>query len=601
MGLPRAIQAHKEGNLALAATHYKRALDQAQYKPLLFQNYGALLRGNGELDQAEAIYRQGLEMYPEEISILRNYANLMREKREISDALQSALRSLRIALRLNDDNLEIIYCECIDLLRDQGSLQWALALLRQALADIGVTTKLLWALFRISSHDGSSAFDARQSQLILDLVQERLNQAKPIERAEFLFTQSFYFVKREKIAEAVGAIEEAHGILKSLDFADENDRDKAQALLDLNSWNASCILLKAPRFQQAWKLFEYGLRAPAVGKQRWQRHLKKMFTHKELPLWRGESLRDRRLLLLEEQAIGDTMMFLTLLPTLVQMSNHVGLVVSSRLFPIYQRSCRSWIEVGKVSVWSHEDAPTGRLDPKNFDYQSPVGSICQYIANRIESFSPKTPILIADTYRTSAFKGANPESAQRPLRIGISWRGGGRSDRIKLKSIDKEMLAGLMRDHSKKASFVNLQYGDVSEVVSHWQSEGLPVVHEPSVNPLKNMEEWLNLVASCDAVISVANTTIHGAGGLNIPTLCLLSRHCDWRWLTDPRVERSYWYPSVGIARETLIDGWSSALKQTSHWIQRGCPMPDGLVYTNMQEPRVEHASVVLTGVGARR
>ena len=38
------------------------------------------------------------------------------------------------------------------------------------------------------------------------------------------------------------------------------------------------------------------------------------------------------------------------------------------------------------------------------------------------------------------------------------------------------------------------------------------------------MEEWLNLVASCDAVVSVANTTIHGAGGLNIPTLCLLSR-----------------------------------------------------------------------------
>ena len=38
-------------------------------------------------------------------------------------------------------------------------------------------------------------------------------------------------------------------------------------------------------------------------------------------------------------------------------------------------------------------------------------------------------------------------------------------------------------------------------------------------------------IAAMDAVLSIANTTIHGAGGLGIPTMCLVSRQSDWRWM----------------------------------------------------------------------
>ena len=68
------------------------------------------------------------------------------------------------------------------------------------------------------------------------------------------------------------------------------------------------------------------------------------------------------------------------------------------------------------------------------------------------------------------------------------------------------------------------------------------------------MDDWIAQVAACD-VFLVANTTIHGAGGLNIPTLCLLSLNSDWR-CSNPAVKRSYWYPSVGIARQDrILDG----------------------------------------------
>ena len=65
----------------------------------------------------------------------------------------------------------------------------------------------------------------------------------------------------------------------------------------------------------------------------------------------------------------------------------------------------------------------------------------------------------------------------------------GTPDRIKLKSMDADMFAGLMRDRADHVTFVDLQYGDVRSVIADWKSQGLPVLHETSVNPLKNMEE----------------------------------------------------------------------------------------------------------------
>ena len=581
MGLPRAIQAHREGDLALAETHYKRALDQEQYKPELFQNYGALLRANGHLDQSKVMYLKGLEKYPRNLGIMRNYANLLKEKDEISEALKYSMQVVQCALVSNDNSLELAYCDFADLLIQVDSFQWALAVLRQAFSRLGVKSSLLWALFKVSSAEGCEAFGLGHSQIILNLIEQHLGDLMPLERAEFLFARAFFQANREKPDEAVESVISAHKILRSASFRDSEEFNKAQKLMNVNSWNTSCVLLKVPRFDMAWKLFEYGLRAPASGRQRWQRHLKKLFTHQELPLWRGDDLKGQRLLLLEEQAIGDTMMFLTLLPSLVDESKHVGLVLSKRLLPIYRRSYSKLISSGQISIWSHDDVATNSLRPDFFDYQSPVGSVCQYRFTNIESFAPRTPVLEANADLANKFKDKLSASGMKPLRIGISWRGGGRSDRIKLKSIDEEVFAGLMRDHKQPVSFVNLQYGDVSSVLSRWKTQGLPVIQEPSVNPLKDMDAWLNLVASCDAVISVANTTIHGAGGLNIPTLCLLSQHSDWRWLNDSRAVRSYWYPSVGIARERQEDGWSFALKQVRAWIDGGCPMPDGPVHTS--------------------
>ena len=79
MGLPAAIKAHKINDLQTAKLHYQRALNQGDHKDFLFQNYGALLRELGKIDEAKEIYRKGLEIYPDHEGILLNFANILKE------------------------------------------------------------------------------------------------------------------------------------------------------------------------------------------------------------------------------------------------------------------------------------------------------------------------------------------------------------------------------------------------------------------------------------------------------------------------------------------------------------------------------------------
>ena len=590
MGLPLAIKAHGEGNLAEAARQYERALNQNKVEPILFQNYGALLRASGDEKRAEIIYKQGLSLYPNHSEILPNYANLLKSTGRTSEALQCYLTHLRCCLSSDRQKLRVAYTHCIDALLSQNRVQWALQMIRYAIDEQGLCFELLWSLFRICNHEGGRSFTDEQQQIVLSTIELRLETCTALEKAEFIFARSFFELNREELDAALKSIDLASEVLSTASLVTPDEQKKAQKLYDRSNWNSSCILLKHQMFKPGWSLYEYGLRTPAPGKQRWQRALKKPFSFHELPLWRGSDLTGQRIVLLEEQAVGDTMMFASLLPTLIQEAAHVGLLLGDRLLPIYRRSFLTEIQQGLVSVWSQHDVVDGKLYPGLFDVQCPLGSICQHRFLAISTYAPRVPVLAADGALSQQFRLNYSMGATEKI-IGISWRGGAQADRMKKKSIDVDLMAELMKQFPHYR-FVSLQYGDVKSVISGWQGQGIPVIHDETVNPLKNMELWLNQVAACDAVISVANTTIHGVGGLNIPTQCLLSLHSDWRWLSDAAVMRSYWYPSVGIARETKQRGWQPALEQVSSWLQAGCPMPDGPVHTESAPASGSHAFV---------
>ena len=223
---------------------------------------------------------------------------------------------------------------------------------------------------------------------------------------------------------------------------------------------------------------------------------------------------------------------------------------------------------------------SGELKSEDFQYQSAVGSICQYVGNSFKDFSVKPLHLLTSHSLTDELKVKYTSKLRSgfsdpPKLVGVSWRGGGRADRIKMKSPPVELFHKLFQVKAN-IRFVSLQYGDTALQCKQWRESGVDIIHDPDINPLKNMDSWLSQVDACDAVVSVANTTIHGAGGLNKPTYCLLSLKSDWRWFVDTNITRSYWYPSVGIARQSNDGGWQRATSVVCDWLVSSCPMPHG-------------------------
>ena len=131
---------------------------------------------------------------------------------------------------------------------------------------------------------------------------------------------------------------------------------------------------------------------------------------------------------------------------------------------------------------------------------------------------------MADSSLTASLRDRYLSHSRKKIVVGISWKGGGRQDRIKQKSITTKVFAKLISGFND-IQFVSLQYGDVTDDQhNQLQALGASVFIDHEINALKDMDRWLAQVDACDAVLSVANTTIHGSGGLGKPTICLLSQ-----------------------------------------------------------------------------
>ena len=229
---------------------------------------------------------------------------------------------------------------------------------------------------------------------------------------------------------------------------------------------------------------------------------------------------------------------------------------------IYKRS------LPDITVLSKDDLQEGDWKASEFDFQSPLGSICQYRFHQLADYGPRTTFLKADPSQTAKLRRRYSDG--RPL-VGISWQGGGTAKRIPLKSLKLKELIPLFQCSDYR--FVSLQYGDDGPHIERFnKATGIEILHDDSINPLKDMDGWLSQVAAMDAVVSIANTTVHGAGGLGIPTMCTVSSQSDWRWI-DPEVYKGcYWYPSVDACYQNSNSDWKPALSEAVNWLRTHVP-----------------------------
>jgi len=268
------------------------------------------------------------------------------------------------------------------------------------------------------------------------------------------------------------------------------------------------------------------------------------------PLWRGESLAGKRILVLAEQGLGDQVMFASCLADLLaERPRELIVEAQERIAPTLQRSfpmCRV--------IPSRQSRKLDWLEEcGDVDCYVPLGDLPGVYRRSLERFPKHDGFLKADPARVAHWRRALEAAGPGPY-VGFSWKGGTPGTRTKLRTMTAMDFAPLAA--TRPATWVCLQYGNVSAVVGEAQRSGFAMHHWPEA--IADLDEFAALVSALDLVITVCNTTVHYAGACNRPAWVLAPKVPEWRYGADG--EHMPWYPSVSIRRQARAGDWGELM-----------------------------------------
>lgn len=546
-----ALKAHKCGELKDALNLYRKAIAfEDSPVAIIFSNYGALLREESRIKEALAVYRRGICLHPNHHMLLRNYANLLLQEGDSSKALALYLRA-EDALPVNakPGKKEILHRFQAQALSDLGHPKLALSILDSVLRDnpddsplrLGIAD--LW----IEVNNVSAA---------KNVAAPLLGKWEPTLKHAYIYCN--LLLRLGDHEEALISFDKAIEAHKS--EKDEMD-EKSKQSFHTTCWNFALMLLRKGIFARGWHFFEHGRNVPN-GRGGMQRTVFKAHSSLVIPEWDGGDLTGKRLLINGEQGIGDTMMFTMLVPELINEASRVGIITYDRLTELYKRSFPG------VDIYDAKDIKAKNVVSSDWDVQIPVGSLPMLRFSSLEAYKNVSPYLKVNSSDQAYFLKKYKSNDGQTL-IGFSWKGGGNAKQKRTKSLTLENFLPLFKIPG--ITWVSLQYGDVNQELKDFnQKHGLNLIIPEDVDPLQNMDQWSSLVSCCDQVISAANTTIHGAGCLGIPTTVILAKDPDWRWLGDQGTP-CYWYPSVDIVRQLEVNSWEAPIHQIEIELRKHC------------------------------
>jgi tetratricopeptide (TPR) repeat protein len=257
------------------------------------------------------------------------------------------------------------------------------------------------------------------------------------------------------------------------------------------------------------------------------------------PLWTGaQSPKDRTILLHAEQGFGDTIQFVRYAPLLAQRGARVVLEVQPELHRL----------LAQLSGVDRVVARGDKLPP--FDLHCPLMSLPHAFKTTVASIPAQTPYLSIAHPERAKWAGVLP--AGKPL-VGICWAGEKSHRNDVNRSVPLASFAELW--NGVDAHIVGLQYRPDDEARAFLRACGN--VTETSER-LEDFVDTAALISCLDVVVTVDTAVAHLAGALSVPTIVMLPRSADFRWLRMR--DDSPWYPTVKLFRQPAHKDWDAVV-----------------------------------------
>jgi hypothetical protein len=254
----------------------------------------------------------------------------------------------------------------------------------------------------------------------------------------------------------------------------------------------------------------------------------------------GESLRDKTILIVPDEGLGDTIQFVRYVPLLERLGARVILVVQDSLHPLLSK-------LPGISQCIPTSA-TNRLPA--FDFHCPIMSLPLAFGSRLDAVPSFRSYLSPQDDRVQVWK-ERLGSHGKP-RVGLVWSGNPKHLDDHNRSIPLQAFFHFLE---VDATFFSLQKDSKPDDKAALQARTSII---DLTSHLTDFVETAALISCLDLVISVDTSVAHLAGALGCPTWTLLSYTPDYRWLLDR--EDSPWYPTMRLFRQNETRDWRDVL-----------------------------------------
>lgn len=222
----------------------------------------------------------------------------------------------------------------------------------------------------------------------------------------------------------------------------------------------------------------------------------------------AKEAKGKKLLVLNEQGLGDELLFATQLLKLDEIVDKALVQVSKDTIDLINKQYSfNNIELTTFSSISKEDV-------EEYDMYIGLGSIFSSLYNLGESLT------------TNEFKYNNSN------KVGVCWSGNKNSPSAKARAIDSNTFKKIEKE------LISFQYG---------KNQGTELGLDDYI-PENCLESW-NRMDNIEVLVTVDTLMAHIAGLKGIPTILLTNGKTEWRWkYRDQEDERySMFYPMVEI------------------------------------------------------
>lgn len=290
------------------------------------------------------------------------------------------------------------------------------------------------------------------------------------------------------------------------------------------NFDTALLALVKGNYEEGWRRYEYRLAVKEL--------LAKTHAYKT-PLWKGEPLKDKTIVLQNEQGFGDNIMFIRYAQKFLEAGAHVIVRTRPDLVRLFQTAD------ARLEVIDEESSSI----PAH-DFYLPLLCSAQRFATTLETIPQEFPYFFVPKSKIDV--ALSPDR----MKIGIVWSSSPTNKDFKNKHI------GLNAYRSwfglEGIQWISLHVGDEAKDIAR---EGLSDTIVDISPVLSDFYETAKVMMHLDLVITTDTAVAHLCGALNVPVWVLTPKPADWRWMQEG--DTTPWYQSVKVFRQTVSGDWS--------------------------------------------